>query len=131
MPLECDIAWGRVHTVVMRSPFARIFFIAAIAFFVVWGVRMYKKLPPRPKAQFAMIRGDYKDAVQQWNHVLEQEPDNMEVILSMAECFDKMNDPSTAAQLYRAAESKLNDSHLQVGLRYHKTRYEELRNKGY
>lgn len=130
MPLECDIAWGRVHTVVMRSPFARIFFIAAIAFFVVWGVHVQAAASPEGTVRDDPGRLQGRRAAME-PHVLEQEPDNMEVILSMAECFDKMNDPSTAAQLYRAAESKLNDSHLQVGLRYHKTRYEELRNKGY
>lgn len=114
----------------MRSVFTRIFFVAAIAFFVVWGIRMYKKLPPRPKAQWAMLRTDYSEAAHQWSKVLEQEPDNMEVVLSMAECFDKMKDEVTAAQLYHAAESKLNDPHLPFGLRYHKTRYDELRAKG-
>lgn len=115
----------------MRSPFARIFFVAAAAFFVVWSVRMYKKLPPRPKAQLAMIRGDYKEAARQWDLVLDGEPDNMEVVLNMAECFDKMNDPQTAMQLYRVADATLNDSHLPFGLRYHKTRYEELKSKGF
>lgn len=115
----------------MRSPFVRVFFVASAAFFVVQGVRYYPKLPPRPKAQFAMLRENYQSAIQHWNAHLEANPNDNDAVLALAECFDKMGDPQTAMMIYHTAEGYLTSSRMEFGHKYHRDRFTVLRSQGY
>jgi hypothetical protein len=115
----------------VRSPFVRVFFIAAAAFFVVQGVRYYPKLPPRPKAQFAMLRENYTAAIHHWNDHIEQNPSDNDAILELAECFDKLGDQQTAAMIYHAVEGYLTSSAMQFGHKHHRDRFMVLRSQGY
>jgi thioredoxin-like negative regulator of GroEL len=113
----------------MRSPFARVFFIAATAFFVVQGVRYYPKLPARTKAQWAMLREEYKTAANYWNQHLQTKPEDTDAILALAECFDKLGDQQTAMLIYGTVADYLNGGRAQFEHKRHRDRYAVLQGR--
>ncbi|GEM_PF-1440470 len=115
----------------MRSPIVRVFCVAALAFVVVQGVRYYPKLPARTKAGWSMLREDYKSAINHWNQQLQENPNDRDAVLRLAECFDKLGDQQTAGMIYHTVQDYINSSELDFGQRYHRDRFQALRLQGF
>ncbi len=85
------------------------------------GIRMIREVADRdPKnmyAQFmlgtgAMVSGQFDKAIERLLKVAEQEPDNLEAVLMLADAYEQKKDNANAIKWYEAGKKKFNDPEI-------------------
>ena len=78
-----------------------------------------------------MAEGAHRQAIEWLEYAREEDPDDMDIVLDLAECYDAIGSYGNAADCYREAEHHLSENSFSVSNRRHKERWEYLRQKGY
>lgn len=67
----------------------------------------------------AMKTGQYANAVKRFERAANQEPDNMLVIFSLAECYERLSDKQNAIKWYQIAKEKVGASEMKKEIEEH------------
>lgn len=87
--------------------------------------------PACERGRAAMSAGDYETAAAWLERARTEDPADMSVSLSLAECYDKLGRKDSAVQAYRRVEGVLLEPSNSVTLQRHKQRFSTLRAEGY
>jgi predicted Zn-dependent protease len=102
---------------------------------LVWGGlrawQAYTNVPELQRAQWLMEGGEYAAAVPHLEQAQVDEPENLDVLVALAECHDRMGDKATAARYYKAARPLIADPEAPPAMEYHRDRLAILETLGY
>lgn len=107
----------------------------AILCALVWGgLRMwtaFQNVSPMTRAQWCMEGGEYEEAIAHLQDAETQDPNNMQVQIALAECYDRLGDKATAAKMYKEARPAIDDPDAPPAMEYHRDRLAILESLGY
>ena len=113
----------------------RTLLILAAACALVWacvrGWNAYHDLPPHSRARWCMERADFDAALPLLEQAAYDDPNNMEIALDMAECYDRKGNKAMAGKLYRQAQPLFTAPDAPPAMEYHRDRFAMLVSIGY
>ena len=71
------------------------------------GYTWFTKLPPAQAASMAMGVQDYERAIPYLEKAFEQDQKNMDLVLDLAECYDRVHNMEMCRKMYRFANDYL------------------------
>lgn len=87
--------------------------------------------PACARGRAAMESGDYETAAAWLERARVDDPTDLSVSLSLAECYDRLGRKENAVQAYRRVEGVLLEPSDSMTLQRHKQRFTTLRTEGY
>lgn len=78
-----------------------------------------------------MESGEYEEAIAYLREAETQDPNDMQVQVALAECYDRLGDKATAAKVYKEVRPVIEDPEAPPAMEYHRDRLAILESLGY
>jgi tetratricopeptide (TPR) repeat protein len=119
-----SVAWRQQEggVVIMGRPTKVLLFLGLLAGAGWLGYRWFVQLPPAKAASLAMGMQDYDRAIPLLERAFEQSPQEMDLVLDLAECYDRKGNTEMSRKMYRFAQEYLSSKPNNGKYAYHHER---------